>query len=453
MASFARRRRTELNLWPGFVDAVSSLVIILIFLVMVFMLSQYFLNELLVGRNDALSRLNRQVAELAEMLSFERRSSADLRQSLTQLSGELQSSIAARDRMSSELAELLPERDRLRARLDETTARSDRLSRELEDANKAIVADRATIELKLREIASLERDLLALRSVRTELESKVADLAKTLKARDEELTTARDRSKELVAQLSTSEERTALAQREIQEQTVRLRELIGRLSENEAALGKERALSVDAQRQVDTLNRQLTALRQELARLNAVLEASEAKSQEQSVQIVDLGRRLNSALASKVEELARYRSEFFGRLREVLGDRPDIRVVGDRFVFQSEVLFPSGSADLQDSGRDQIERLAQTLSEVAAKIPSDIQWVLRVDGHTDRVPISTARFPSNWELSTGRAIAVVKLLHERGIPSSRLAATGFGEYQPLDPGNDAAAYQRNRRIEFKLTER
>jgi chemotaxis protein MotB len=453
MATLTRRRRTELNLWPGFVDAISSLVIILIFLVMVFMLSQYFLNELLVGRNDALSRLNRQVAELAEMLSFERRSSADLRQSLTQLSGELQSSIAARDRMSSELAELLPERDRLRARLDETSARSDRLSRELEDANKAIAADRATIELKLREIASLERDLLALRSVRTELESKVADLAKTLQARDQELTAQRDRSKELAAQLSTSEERTALAQREIQEQTVRLRELIGRLSENEAALGKERALSVDAQRQVDTLNRQLTALRQELARLNAVLEASEAKSQEQSVQIVDLGRRLNSALASKVEELARYRSEFFGRLREVLGDRPDIRVVGDRFVFQSEVLFPSGSADLQDSGRDQIERLAQTLSEVAAKIPSDIQWVLRVDGHTDRVPISTARFPSNWELSTGRAIAVVKLLHERGIPSSRLAATGFGEYQPLDPGNDAAAYQRNRRIEFKLTER
>jgi chemotaxis protein MotB len=453
MASFARRRRTELNLWPGFVDAVSSLVIILIFLVMVFMLSQYFLNELLVGRNDALSRLNRQVAELAEMLSFERRSSADLRQSLTQLSGELQSSIAARDRMSSELAELLPERDRLRARLDETTARSDRLSRELEDANKAIVADRATIELKLREIASLERDLLALRSVRTELESKVADLAKTLKARDEELTTARDRSKELVAQLSTSEERTALAQREIQEQTVRLRELIGRLSENEAALGKERALSVDAQRQVDTLNRQLTALRQELARLNAVLEASEAKSQEQSVQIVDLGRRLNSALASKVEELARYRSEFFGRLREVLGDRPDIRVVGDRFVFQSEVLFPSGSADLQDSGRERIDRLAQTLSEVAAKIPPDINWVLRVDGHTDRVPIATPRFPSNWELSTARAIAVVKLLHDHGIPSARLVAAGFGEYQPLDGGNDAAAYQRNRRIEFKLTER
>jgi chemotaxis protein MotB len=224
-------------------------------------------------------------------------------------------------------------------------------------------------------------------------------------------------------------------------------------AEAEAALGRERTQTAEARLQVDALNRQIGSLRDELARLNAVLEASEAKSREQNVQIVDLGKRLNAALASKVEELARYRSEFFGRLREVLGDRPDIRVVGDRFVFQSEVLFQSGSADLQEGGRAQITQLARTLAEVAAKIPPDISWVLRVDGHTDRVPIATARFPSNWELSTARAVAVVKQLTERGIPSARLAATGFGEFQPLDAREDAGAYQRNRRIEFKLTER
>jgi chemotaxis protein MotB len=446
MATLARRRRAEPNLWPGFVDAISSLVIILIFLVMVFMLSQYFLNELLVGRNDALSRLNRQVSELADMLKLERGANADLRLSLTQLSGELQSSNAARDRLSTQLAELLPERDRLAARVDQ-------LGREIEDANKSVTVGRDSIELKLREIASLERDLAALRQVRADLESKVAELAAGLKARDDDVTAERDRSKELMAQLSTAEERTALAQREIDEKNIRLRELLAGAAEAETAMGRERELTADARRQVDALNRQIASLRDELARLNAVLEASETKSREQNVQIVDLGRRLNAALASKVEELARYRSEFFGRLREVLGDRPDIRIVGDRFVFQSEVLFQSGSADLQEGGREQIARLAQTLAEVAAKIPTDISWVLRVDGHTDRVPIATARFPSNWELSTARAVAVVKQLNERGIPAARLAATGFGEFQPLDARDDAAAYQRNRRIEFKLTER
>jgi chemotaxis protein MotB len=446
MSVLARRRRTEPNLWPGFVDAISSLVIILIFLVMVFMLSQYFLNELLVGRNDALNRLNRQVTELAEMLQLERTASEDLRRSVAQLSGELQTSIAARDRLSAQLAELLPERDRL-------AVRGEQLSQALEEANKSVAADRETIELKLREIASLERDLVALRRVRAELETKVAELAATLKSRDDELTAERDRSKELASRLSTAEERTALAQREIDEKNIKLRELLAGTAEAEAALGRERSLSAEARTQVDALNRQIAALRDELARLNAVLEASEAKSREQNVQIVDLGKRLNAALASKVEELARYRSEFFGRLREVLGDRPDVRIVGDRFVFQSEVLFPSGSADLQESGRAQIARLAQTLAEVAARIPPDINWALRVDGHTDRVPIATARFPSNWELSTARAVAVVKLLNERGIPSARLAAAGFGEFQPLDPRDDEAAYRRNRRIELKLTDR
>src|SRR3546814_2610225 len=166
-----------------------------------------------------------------------------------------------------------------------------------------------------------------------------------------------------------------------------------------------------------------------------------------------LGKRLNVALASKVQELARYRSEFFGRLREILGSREDIRIVGDRFVFQSEILFASGSATIEQDGRPQLARLAGTLKEIAADIPDDIDWVLRVDGHTDRRPIDTLAFPSNWELSTARAVSVVKFLIEQGIPPARLVAAGFGEFQPLDTGNDEIAYRRNRRIEFKLTER
>jgi len=201
------------------------------------------------------------------------------------------------------------------------------------------------------------------------------------------------------------------------------------------------------------LQENIERLNTQLAQIAAALEASEVKTRADQVAIADLGQRLQVALAEKVAEMARYRSEFFGRLREVLGDRPDIRVVGDRFVFQSEVLFPSGSADLSPEGRKTLTAFARTLIEIAAKITPDVSWVLRVDGHTDRVPIASARFPSNWELSAGRALSVVKFLTSKGVPPQRLAATGFGEFQPLDDGTGPAANARNRRIEMRLTDR
>ncbi|MDE0176350.1 MAG: peptidoglycan -binding protein [Defluviicoccus sp.] len=202
---------------------------------------------------------------------------------------------------------------------------------------------------------------------------------------------------------------------------------------------------------VEAPETRLAELHARATRAEEALQVSEKKAKEQNVQIVNLSKRLNAALASKVQELANFRSEFFGRLRKALGNRSDVRIVGDRFVFQSEVLFPSGGATLQPGGRVQIDKLASTITEIAGKIPSDINWVLRVDGHTDRIPIFTPAFPSNWELSTARAIAVVKYLIERGVPATRLAATGFGEFQPIDRGSTIAAFKRNRRIEFKLT--
>jgi chemotaxis protein MotB len=212
-------------------------------------------------------------------------------------------------------------------------------------------------------------------------------------------------------------------------------------------------ITSQSEAQVAMLNQQILAMRDQLAQLSAALEASAQKSKEQQVQIADLGSKLNSALASKVEELARYRSEFFGRLREALGDRQDIRIVGDRFVFQSEVLFASGSADIGDAGRDQLDTLATTLILITKEIPDDINWVLRVDGHTDKRPITSGLYPSNWELSTARAIAVVKYLASKGIPEDRLAAAGFSEFSPLDPGDTEDAFTKNRRIEFKLDQR
>ncbi len=221
----------------------------------------------------------------------------------------------------------------------------------------------------------------------------------------------------------------------------------------QSALDKERQVSAEALSQVEILNQQLAALRRQLAALNAMLEAAEAKDRESQTQIADLGKRLNSALAQKVQELARFRSEFFGRLRQILSQRSDIRVVGDRFVFQSEVLFPKGSAEINPEGIQEMQKLAIALRELEQEIPADLAWVLRVDGHTDIDPIATSSFRSNWDLSAARSIAVVNFLVGNGVSPQHLVAAGFGEFQPLDSADTEDAKSRNRRIELKLTER
>ena len=339
MALATRRTRRErgLNYWPSYVDALSTLLLVIVFLLSIFVLGQFFLTQEIAGRDTALDRLNRQIAELTDLLALERAQRRDTEDELA----ALQSTLSATEEEQARLESLLA--------------------------------------------AGVGLD---------------------------------ERAAALTEQLDVEREET------------------------------RRALN-----QVDLLNQQLAALRRQIGALEAALEASEQRDRESQARIADLGSRLNVALAQRVQELARYRSDFFGRLRQIIGTRPDIRIVGDRFVFQSEILFASGSATIGDQGRDQLAQLATTLKEIAATIPSELEWVLRVDGHTDRAPISTAAFPSNWELSTARAVSVVKFLVDQGIPPQRLAATGFGEFQPLDPGGDEIAYRRNRRIEFKLTER
>ena len=361
---------------------------------MIFVVAQFFLNDAIVGRDQALEKLNLQVEELADLLALERRASENLRNNVTQLSAELQSTLAARDGLATDLSDLRNKHAALGTELEETSGKL-----------QAADAERTRLG---RDIAQLRQDIEAMRALRDEL------------ARD--LALARTQNKDQAAAAA-------------------------------ATLSEERKISEAAKAQVALLNRQMSALRAQIAKLNAALEASEIDSRKQKVQIVDLGKRLNAALAGKVQELARYRSEFFGRLRQVLGERQDIRVVGDRFVFQSEVLFGSGSAEMGEAGQEQLAQLAQTLKDISQKIPKGIDWVLRVDGHTDRIPIKTASFPSNWELSTARAISVVKFLISQGIPAQNLAAAGFGEFQPLDARNDEIAYRRNRRIELKLDQR
>jgi chemotaxis protein MotB len=334
------RRRQEANYWPGFVDALSSLLLVIIFMLSLFMLTQFFLGQEIQGRDTALARLNSQIAELTDLLQLERANSDDLTSQLATLTATLAGAQSENQDLTDQLAGI-----------------------------GAGLGDRDET------IAGLEADLL-----------------------DAE------------------------------------------------------QLSEEANAQVTLLNQQLAALRTQIGALEAALEASETRDVESRTQIADLGRRLNLALAQRVQDLARYRSDFFGRLREILEDRADVRVVGDRFVFQSEVLFDPGQADIDPAGTPELDALADAILQLETEIPPDINWVLRVDGHTDSRPISNERFPSNWELSAARAISVAEYLVSRGVSPNRLVAAGFGEFTPLDPAETEEAYRRNRRIEFKLTE-
>ncbi|NIY75947.1 peptidoglycan -binding protein [Thalassospira sp. HF15] len=387
MIGLSRRRNRDVNTWPGFVDALATLLMVIIFLLMIFVIAQVYLGAALSGRDEALNDLTAQVNELTNLLSLERGNNQRMELELTQL--------------TTELSNTADQRDDLRARA-------------------ATLADQLAA-------AELSAD---------EIEQKLLAALASLEDKESELTELRETTGE-----------------KISDQETRIDELSALLASRAAELEDKKSLSEEAQAQVAALNQQMLALRQQLARIEAALEASERENEEKDAQIVNLGNRLNAALATKVAELQRYRSEFFGRLREVLGDRQDIRVVGDRFVFQSEVLFGSGSADLGEDGKEQLAKLGQTLTTIAADIPDDIDWVMRVDGHTDKVPIRNLQFASNWELSAARAISVVKFLIDQGVAPNRLVAAGFGEYQPLDNRDDEIAYRRNRRIEFKITER
>lgn len=379
MASRSRRTTGSADIWPGFVDALASLLLVLIFLLVVFVLSEFFLSRALSGRDEALDRLNRQVAELADLLSLEKQANIQLRGDLTQLASQLQASTAKRDVLASNLA--------------------------------AALGLQAELEKQLRDVAGMEADS---EDLRLQLAAAMAMLE--------------------------AERATARSKRE-QEEAARI-ELI-----------EEHKISSAAQRQLAMLNQQIAALRIQLAALQRALDVSESEVEDQNVQIVDLGSRLNIALANKVEELSRFRSEFFGRLRKALADRSEVSIEGDRFVIQSGVLFDSGSADLGVFGATQLKELANLLIEIETEIPTELKWVLRIDGHTDNRPINTPAFPSNWELSAARAISVAKYLIEQGVPPRRVAAAGFGEFQPLSDGTDEASFRRNRRIELKLTER
>ena len=397
MSSLSRRNQHRADIWPGFVDALATLLMVIIFLLMIFVIAQFFLNQALTGRDQALDRLRGQVSELADLLNLERKANEALRTDTSNLSDELSSSIILRDEQRLKIRSLSIQAE---TKLEQINT----LKNTLTAAKNNNAKDQVRIKRQMGDIIMLNEDIKRLKALKEDLDKRIKTSLIKLASKDEAIIT-------------------------------------------------EKEISKTARAEVALLNKQLSALRQQISQIAKTLEVSESIAKKQKTRIANLGKRLNAALANKVQELSYYRSEFFGKLRKVLGKQPGIRIVGDRFVFQSEVLFSTGSAELGTEGKIQIKQLAGTLREIIKKIPKKLKWVLRVDGHTDSIPIKTVQFPSNWELSTARAISVVKYLIANGILPANLAATGFGEFQPIDPRNDEIANRRNRRIELKLTQR
>jgi chemotaxis protein MotB len=429
-------RRPSIDIWPGFVDALAQLLMVIIFILLVFTAGQFYLGEALSGRDRALHALRQQLGQLADMLSLERRANDDLRLGAADLTAQLANSRKRGKALSAEVAELSQ-------KAQAAGARADKAASELSGANAAIAAQRTQLE-------TLAGDIKALKEERARLEAQVAALAASGQQSAQQAKTLAEQAKQLAGQLAAAQQKNAAMQKANE---ASLADLGKRAQQAQTALAAEKGISKNALAEVETLNAQVAALRQQLAGIASALDVANATVKTQQGQIADLGKRLNLALARKIEQLKQYRSEFFGKVREIIGNRPGIRIVGDRFVFQAEVLFPPGSADLSDDAKKELDGVFAALKQIAVKIPPNINWILRVDGHTDHTPIDTAQFPSNWELSAERAISVVRLAIAQGIPPNRVAAAGFADTQPIDLGNTPAAYRRNRRIELRLTER
>jgi chemotaxis protein MotB len=466
----ARGRRTGgngLEAWPGYVDALSTLLMVIIFVLLVFVLAQAFMSVALSGRDQALDRVHRQLAEMTDMLSLERGRTADLSTSVAGLSHDLAAAKTTREALEARIVSLRADAAQAAAARDAATAARDTLAAQLSDAAaqaRAATQRGQTLEARLAQTAA-QADAAGQDAARTaaqladarrqlaELQRQAAELDRTVRADRDTIQARLSDLAKLAEQTRALQALRDQLERQAQDAAVRATTEQERRAAVERALAAQKQLSDSAAAQIALLTQQVDGLRAQMQQVAAALQLAQTEGQAKDVQIASLDQKLNLALAAKVEELQRYRSDFFGRLREVLANRPGLQVVGDRFVFQSEVLFPTGSADLTPAGTEEIRTLAATIKQIAAEIPANLNWVLRVDGHADRKPIDGGRFASNWELSAARAITVVKLLIAEGVPAAHLAATGFADNQPLDAADTPEAYAKNRRIELRLTDR
>ena len=510
--------RFPASIWPGFVDAMTALILVLFFVLSIFMIVQFVLRDTISGQGKELDELSLQVANLADALGLERSRADRAAELVSTLTAERDAAAAASADFEAQVASLIARNTDLSGRLESAEAASaaqlsanEALERALAQAREEVDANAESARLAAARREALEALVASLRTDVAELQGNLGESESSLTEAEAARVAEAAAAEELRRRLSESDaELTAMtlsleAERKKAEETLTLlaaaeaaRDALqgdqsaalseaekhaAELAQARALLAQEQEVSAESQRQVALLNRQTAELRSQLDELQGLLDLAEAGDVAARVQIEKLGANLNAALArvaaeeraraeaeaakaelearerarleAETKDLASYRSEFFGRMRAILGAREGVQVVGDRFVFDSEVLFPPGSATLNASGREQIARVAQVIRDISDDVPPEIDWILRVDGHTDRVPVTPGGpFRDNWELSQARALSVVRyMIDTQGIPASRLAATGFGEFQPLDPGDSPEALARNRRIELKFTER
>ena len=397
LARLGGARRPENYTWPGFVDALATLLMVIIFVLLVFVLIQVNLAYRVAGQDATMNDMRAQIVSLGDLLNLERKANDELKDELAGISSLLDATTKERDSLVTQLAN-------------------------------------ATATLSLRD---------------SEIRQLTAIQAQT----EESQEAARQIIAERVAALEAIELTLAEAQAKLMESEVEIADAAARNVSSLARISELETKNAASQAEVAQMTNAVTALRLRIEELTSLLAEKEAQAARDKIAIASLGKSLNNALASRVQELQRFRSEFFGRLREVLRGRDDVRIVGDRFVFQSEVLFAQGAASLGPEGEEKLGQLAVALNQIAAEIPEDIDWILQVEGHTDDIPVRAGRFADNWDLSTERALSVVRFLAESGLPANRLAAAGYGEFQPLDDAGSDEARRRNRRIEMKLTQR
>ena len=461
-------------IWPGFVDVLASTLMVIIFIVLLFTVSQVYLGDLVVGKNEQILNLEKTIeiqdetiVEQDSTLTDKEITLIERQEVIDQLDNEL---VILDEEIRLKQSEILDKQNLLTSK-DQEISLQEAIIDQKEDAIitlDTLIEEQALDIGKLNQmIAQLTQELSLSLEEKENLRGQLVDLNQEQETLKNTLSQLGGKNEELVGKLSDSQNRVqslleTLSSSEVEnkglqgkiddikDQNLSLQGQISEL-ENESSFKTENLN--DALIKISRLSDDIKILSNEIQLLNNLLDSKEAEIANNKIELGEIGDRLNRVLTSELFKLQKYKSEFFGKLSEALGDRDDIQIKGDRFIFQSEILFDSGSVEIQSSGRVALSLIAKTLIDLINDIPTELNWVLQIDGHTDKVPISTSQFPSNWELSHARALEVVKFFIGQGIPADRLSANGYGEYQPINTGDSREDLKQNRRIELKITQK
>ena len=468
MSYFSKSQNTDDGsiIWPGFVDVLASTLMVIIFIVLLFTVSQVYLGDLVVGKNEQIQNLEKTIeiqddtiVEQDISLTDKEKILIEKQNLISQLDSEifnLDEEIKSKQQLILNKDELLSSQGQIIVNQDQTIFSLDELITEqaldIDELNKIIAQITDELSISLAQNQELQSELLNLNEEQKQLKINLFNLEGDNEVLIGKITESQNKIETLIQSLNSSESLNRALEERIASTNEQNEALKNQISSLEGDADLKSASLNDALVKISQLSENIKVLGNEIQLLNNLLESKEVEIAKNKVELGELGDRLNRVLTSEIYKLQKYKSEFFGKLTEILGNRSDIQIKGDRFIFQSEVLFESGSSDIQPEGRVALSLIAKTMSDLIIEFPTDLNWILQVDGHTDKVPIATSRFPSNWELSHARALEVVKFFIQQGLPANKLSANGYGEYQPMNFGDSPEDLKQNRRIELKITQ-